>query len=403
MKQRDADARSGATAGWLTLRLALLSLVALPFLIWPVLLLMVAQTGAARLTALAVIVVMVGLWIVLPGLRRELGYGRILLVTVVVALLLLLGALALSPAGVGGASTGLSAQGVVVPRWGLTNLVPEVDQLLFGSYPIQLLDPRLDGEKAATLRHDIQEIYGEARRDPQFREARSALGQAYGEIAGLPADRHAFVYVPAEAEQPLPVLLFLHGAMGNFQGYTWVWKEAADAHGWAIYAPSFGAGQWQRKTGRERLAEAIEACRRDPRLDADRMVLACLSQGGWGGWWAATAFRDHFRGYVFLSPVLTSSMATDMAVAQASVSQPVLVLHGEEDARIPAGTIRQAVETLERGGVPVQATFFPGETHFLFFARRHDVLAEVAAWIKAEGVLEDGGVRLRPSGKGAGG
>jgi len=61
-----------------------------------------------------------------------------------------------------------------------------------------------------------------------------------------------------ETHDFIPAITFLHGSMGNFKGYTWVWKRFADKHGFVVLAPTFGAGSWDDKDG----VEAVELVKR---------------------------------------------------------------------------------------------------------------------------------------------
>ena len=60
-------------------------------------------------------------------------------------------------------------------------------------------------------------------------------------------------------------LVFLHGGLGNFQGYWALWKRFADATGVAIVAPTFGSGNWSGDGGLESIEQARKFCVNHPR------------------------------------------------------------------------------------------------------------------------------------------
>lgn len=291
----------------------------------------------------------------------------------------------------GAAFTQVYLDGARFKRLGLSNLVPEVDQLLLGASLAKHLDPYIDEAQAGRLQGLIQEVYLEMRHDAEFVEAGSALGECYMDILPGPAAMDRFYrYVPKETgkEGGLPVLVFLHGSMGSFKGYSWVLKKVADEHRLAILAPEFGVGNWwwdEKCHWLDRLSEAIAA---DPALDATRMVLVGLSNGGTGMTRVLREKPDRFRGYVFFSAVIEPSVVGQSNfswVRQTPV--PVLFLHGEHDRRIPVAHVRSAAAFFQHAGFRVQLLTYPGEDHFLFFSQRDAVCHTLSSWLRDSGIL----------------
>ncbi|MCB9763505.1 MAG: hypothetical protein H6739_27305 [Alphaproteobacteria bacterium] len=338
------------------------------------LLLAVAETPGGRLAALCFLCLPPGVMLVL--LRPLLPSARTRRWTVASAVLVAGAAgaygLAWAQAPRGEAPAGAPLQSVWLDGdrfrpWALANVVPEIDQFTLGSYLVPFLDPYIDGAQAARIRETFQHIYRPMRQDPAFVALGSGMPMAYSDLPGLPRDRgHLYVYTPASRpEGALPVVLFLHGSAGPFKGYQWVWAELAEAEGWAVVSPSFGFGHWGDPAGVDTVRRALDYIAANPRLDADRVVLAGLSNGGLGVTRAAAGIPGAFQGLVYLSPVIEAGWMPDVARAHRG---PVTVITGADDRRVPLSWVRGAVEVLEAQGADVRLEVAPGEDHFLFFS-----------------------------------
>lgn len=267
------------------------------------------------------------------------------------------------------------------PPWRMapTNLVPEVDQLALGTHLIWLVDPLGDRRGAARLRAAIRDVYLPAQRDRELRALGSALGDAI-----LDADRGRIdVHVPAHAAgERLPGVVFLHGSAGSWQGYFRLWSELADRERFIVVQPSFGFGNWQRPGG----LAAIERARRylveHTPCDPQRVVLACLSNGGRGVTRTLVAGPAGYRGVVFLSAVIEPRVLDDAALAAAWRGRPMLVIHGARDDRLPLDYLEEGVGMLREAGADVTLRVVAGEDHFLIFTRPALVFDEVGRWLR---------------------
>ena len=269
-------------------------------------------------------------------------------------------------------------------RFAPSSLVPEVDQLLLGARLAPYLDPYLDKARGKRVSSLVREVYAGMEADAAFQGVESVLGACYGELFGsLSEDVHYFKYVPRQrGPGPYPVVIFLHGSLGNFQGYTWVLKALADEAGVAIVAPTFGAGNWWKDPSCKMLRRTREVCAADPELDASQLWLAALSNGGTG---LTRAVADHgreYRGFLIFSCVLEPAVVLSPAFAQAIRGRPVLLLHGEEDERIPVRGIRQTESILRGQGARVTSRYFAGEDHFLLFSKRKELMRLCAEWMR---------------------
>jgi len=208
------------------------------------------------------------------------------------------------------------------------------------------------------------------------------MGGAYADVFGLrPAQKHLFAYVPDhKAGQKLPVILFLHGSVGNFKVYTWTWKRFADAHQVAIVAPSFGFGNWYQPGGMEAIDAAYDYCLHHPDLDVTRLALAGLSNGGIGVSRAFVRNPERYRALIYISAVMEPDVMGSAAFQQACLGKPVLVLHGEQDERIPLRYVQGSLALLG-SKANIKTNIYPGEDHFLFLSKRDEISADIAQWL----------------------
>ena len=351
---------------------AISSIIMLPIWGLAVMLLCVAQTAGGRLTALIFII---GLPAVIAFALRP--KRRLSWLGIGCALALWAAAYLNAPSADDVAATQLSVYlgEVGHARGALSNLVPEVDQFTLGSYLVPFIDPVIDRPQSARIRGLFQTVYDELAADPAFSRAGSTMNVAYGEIWGFePRNAHLYRYPLAEKDWILrrPVLLFLHGSGGNFLGYLWVLKRFADTRGWTVIAPDNAFGFWRPEDTRTVVGRALKYIEAQEDLDASRIVIAGLSNGGLGLEQALSFWPRTFEAAVLLSGVPTGNTAatpTDL---------PWFVLHGDADKRIPIQHIDQAVATLRKAGATIERRVIPGD-HFIFFERQDAVLEILTA------------------------
>ncbi len=266
------------------------------------------------------------------------------------------------------------------PRWLPTRLVPEIDQLKLAVTLVPFLDAYTTRAKARRLNSLLAIVYGEMANDRDFAALGSAMHYAYADLLGLPFDvGHLYVYIPTNRPQDrMPVVLFLHGSVGNFKGYVWVLKQVADRCHVAIVAPTFGFGNWSMPGGVEAIERAREFCARNPLLDTNRIVLAGLSNGGLGVTRAGGGTPANYRGFIYISGVIEN----DPAFAAAAKGMPLLIIHGAEDERIPRKYIDEAINGMRQQGLAPEVTFYADEDHFLIFSKRNEVARQLSAWLQ---------------------
>ncbi len=362
--------------------------LAVPVLMLAGLLLVHGHTCQGRIFAIAVIVGLptpVVLWFL--AYRRRIRGTFTLAAALGIAAVLLLGInYVLTPGGqplpaspIRSCFTGTTSY----QRISMANLVPEMDQLILGTYVMSALDPLMDEPNTLELRAQVREVYGEMRRSPEFECLGSVMNHTYRDL--FLGDRpigHFYEYIPKSASsERLPVVIFLHGSFGNFRGYMWVWKRIADEQGVAIVAPTFGAGNWDAPGGEAAIEQARLYCASNPRMDPSRIFLAGLSNGGRGVCIGARRTPNGYRGLLFISPVLdTEGLLTD-TFTESWKDKPILIIHGTTDNRIPVDYVRRAIDSMTRVGMHIESQLYEGQTHFLFFTMRKQMQDRIGNWL----------------------
>jgi hypothetical protein len=359
-----------------------LLILAIPATLIAVFLLLDAETWNGRLFAASCLVLYSGtcglyLWVKKGG--RVAGRGALALSGL--ALIGFAACYTFSPSGV--TLGGSKLQSVFPPgrhyaRWTPVGLVPELDQTKLGADLTPYSDPLMTRAKAGRMKALFLTAYREMQQDPEFVAVGSVMGDAYADAFGFPFnDRHLFSYIPTHKPgQKLPVLLFLHGSCGNFKAYLWTWKRFADDHQIAIVTPTFGFGNWNNPGGMEAIDWAYGYCTNHSELDAGRIVLAGLSNGGIGVSRAVCQNSGRFRGLIYISGVMEGEVMASPGFMQGCKGKSVLVIHGDQDERIPLKYVEEPLAGLT-GTVAVKTKYYANEDHLLFLSRRAEVLEDV--------------------------
>ncbi len=319
--------------------------------------------------------------------RQRRFWGRISAAFGGLFVAILVGMLLTTPSGDAGTDSPVSQHFTAdtqFPRYTLSNIVPETEQINLGFLTTPLIDELFTYDRAFRVRKSTLAVYRDMDRDADFRALGSALGWTYADFLGLPYDvGQYYLYIPRNRPSgPLPVILFLHGSFGNFKTYTWVWSRLTEELGYVIIAPSFGFGDWSRPGGVAAAEKALAAAQAFVDLDEDRLYLAGLSNGGLGVSLLGNATPARFRGLIFISPVMVTDVVDAPAFQAAWGGRPVLILTGQDDERVPFAYVAERARNLAQGDVAVTDISYPGEDHFLFFSRRQEVLQDISEWLQ---------------------
>ena len=211
---------------------------------------------------------------------------------------------------------------------------------------------------------------------------------------------------PADAsrEKPAPLVVFVHGGpLGTWAGWSWRWNaNLLVERGYAVLMPdpalSTGYGQafidrgwgtWGERPYTDVLT-AVDGALERPDIDASRTALMGGSFGGYLANWVA-GHTDRFKAIVthaslwelrgfhgttddgiaweqeIGNPYEDASRYHDNSpsAALADIKTPMLVIHGELDARVPISEALRLWTDLQRHGVDAKFLYFPDENHWI--------------------------------------
>jgi len=176
------------------------------------------------------------------------------------------------------------------------------------------------------------------------------------------------VYVPREYEptKKWPVVVFLHGAG---ECGTDGLKHVAQGLGTAIL---WNAAKWpfvvvmpQKPAVRDAWEDhdtavmaMLDAAFKQYSLDADRVYLTGLSQGGHGTW--ALAAR-HPERWAAIAPIC--GYGDPKVIADPIKALPVWCFHGDADQAVPVAQSQAMVDAIKAAGGDPKLTIYPGVGH----------------------------------------
>ena len=233
-----------------------------------------------------------------------------------------------------------------------------------------------------------------------------------------------------KAGTPLPTLLQIHGgpAWAWWSGWLGSWHDWAQllaSHGYAVLLPNprgsegqgaafteaanndWGGGDYQD------VLDGLDAIVAQRIADPARVAIGGWSYGGYLAAWAAThdpqrRFRtaivgagvtdlysmalttdvhDFLPGYFGRDALAARAMLDERSPLRYAerVRMPVLILHGEQDQRVPLAQGQMLYQALKTNGTPVQMVTYPRSTHWPEERDlQRDLLQQVARWLDKE-------------------
>ena len=211
----------------------------------------------------------------------------------------------------------------------------------------------------------------------------------------------------ASAASPAPLVVFVHGGpLGSWNGWHWRWNPHVLAdRGFAVLLPdpalSTGYGRALIDRGWSRWGEApftdVMACTdvalARPEIDGGAVALMGGSFGGYMANWVAghtDRFRcivthaslwelvgfhgttdhgpawEHEMGDPYADPsIYLRNSPREHLAAMAAAKTPLLVIHGEKDARVPISEALTLWTDMRRMGIPGRFLYFPDENHWV--------------------------------------
>lgn len=212
---------------------------------------------------------------------------------------------------------------------------------------------------------------------------------------------YGLIYVPKDAGEKMPAVIFSHGFGGNYQVGT-QYAEALVQKGYVVYCFDFcGGSPGSRSDGstlemsifteQADLEAVIRMMEEQPFVDEENIFLMGTSQGGAVSAITAAAHKDEIRGVILLYPAFClvdqtkerfSSVADipdtyfslwmtvgrtyaeklldyDIYEAISAYDKDVLLIHGDEDDIVPLSYSEKAVEVYSSARLEI----LPGAGH----------------------------------------
>jgi predicted esterase len=250
------------------------------------------------------------------------------------------------------------------------------------------LDLWMPSAEAEATRVALADLIDAVRTHPDYR--RLARGSDYNSrflICGQLDARHCYSYrpEPREPNERFGLFVFLHGHGSNYLVLLHALRPLADRHRLVLIAPTFGYGNWEAPGSVEAIERATRFGLDAYPIDPNRVFLAGYSQGGAGVSRAGAAFAGTFTGLVFISATMELSVIGSEAFAHGWKGKPVLVIQGERDRNVKPHTVTAAVAQMEADAVRVTTHYDAEGGHFLFLAKRDEVLEVIGKWMRAFG------------------
>ncbi len=266
-----------------------------------------------------------------------------------------------------------------------------------GSPPrIVLLDARMADQVPEPLPNGIDERGIAVPGVVERLTARAADGTEIGSWLVRPAE--------ASAENQAPLVVWVHGGpLGSWSSWHWRWSpHLLAARGYAVLMPdpALSTGYGQRMIDRgwndwggapyEDVEAAVDAALQRADLDASRTALMGGSYGGYMANWVAghtdryRAIVTHaslwelrgFHGTTDTGALWEQEMGDPYTEPESYVRQspfehlsrirtPMLVIHGEQDFRVPISEALRLWTDLRRHRVPATFLYYPDENHWI--------------------------------------
>jgi len=267
--------------------------------------------------------------------------------------------------------------------YSLSNIIPEIDQINFALSFLHYLDFKITSNQSQEIRQLVNKVYKEISKDKEFQRLNSSLEWSYRELLGRSFDSgHYYFYIPEKySDKPLPVLVFLHGSVGNFKAYLWLWSKLAQRVGFVVIAPTFGIGDWQQPGAMDTVRKALVDLKGIVDIDDANIYLAGISNGGEGVSRLALEEGLHFKGLIYISPVMDYNIVDSDLFINSLKKKPILIIAGEKDKRIPIEYIEERVPLWQKRGMDLTLVKYTNEDHFLFFSRTNDILFKIEQWL----------------------
>jgi phospholipase/carboxylesterase len=210
-----------------------------------------------------------------------------------------------------------------------------VSQIKYRLYPVRLALPAL-------ARYWLLDDADLSTCEPL--QGAAASGIQRQEVEGYRGAYTAYIPEYYQADRTWPLIVALHGASGNDEDFLWTWLKYAKSRGYVLLTGKSFSTTWHPWDAPSVLL-MIEDIQARYAIDAKRILLTGLSDGGSFSYDVGCAFPERFAGLAVVAGILRPHQRHPHA------SQlPVYIAHGEQDQLFPAPFIRLVAEKLRAWG-----------------------------------------------------
>jgi phospholipase/carboxylesterase len=193
--------------------------------------------------------------------------------------------------------------------------------------------------------------------EPPIAQAHPASGIHYHAVDQQRGAYTAYIPEYYTPDHAWPLILALHGGSGNDEDFLWTWLKYAKSRAYLlISAKSFGATwyPWDAPS----VLLMLDDMQARYHVDASRILLTGLSDGGSFGYDVGFAFPDRFSALAVVAGILRPQQLT----AQAR-QLPLYIAHGAQDQLLPVQYIRLVADKLRELGHPITYHELPNFGH----------------------------------------
>jgi poly(3-hydroxybutyrate) depolymerase len=189
-------------------------------------------------------------------------------------------------------------------------------------------------------------------------------------------------------QEPVPLLILLHGSGRNGQSLADPWKKLAEQEAIALAAPdSLDNSGWAiPEDGPYFLYELIETIKSEHEIDPRRVYLFGHSAGAIQALQLSLVESEYFAATAVHAGALP--VASKDLLTYASRKIPLAIWVGTHDPLFPLTVVRATRDTLKAGGFPVELTEVKGHTH-AYYARASEINTQVWAFLKQHRLASD--------------
>lgn len=272
-----------------------------------------------------------------------------------------------------------SSSSVDWARYTPITLVPESDWVELG---LRLLYPSARAEK---LLPHMRGLYSEMAQTPGYGALSPTLAYTAADLGDL-ADGRGHYYAFRASRPKRPLLVYLHGAMGNFQSYLYHWQKWAQPKDWNVICPTYGYGSWFHGAGGETAEDCLNRAIQQLEVDESQIVVVGLSNGATGAVRLIRRCPTKIKKVMLVSPVLEPAQfcspefrlwsrlhTTTTAQAQPTLAD-LVVIEGDEDVNVRPQTVEERLSRIEQEGLPhFPYRLIAGHDHHMMFTARPQI------------------------------